>query len=87
VGLGALWLYDDHARARNAEHSSVVITRDVDLRKGNADIFPLRLDGPSRLPRGVEACELTSRGGWVQIQLASGIKGWVPEVFVIKVGG
>jgi hypothetical protein len=86
VGLGALWLYDDHARARNAEHSSVVIARDVDLRKGNADTFPLRLDGVSRLPRGVEASELTRRGGWAQIQLASGIKGWVPETCVVKVG-
>jgi hypothetical protein len=86
VGLGALWLYDDRVRARNAEHPVVVIARDADLRRGNAVTFPLRLDGPSRLPRGVEARELTRRGGWVQIQLTSGIRGWVSEAVVMKVG-
>ena len=29
VGLGALWLYDDRVRARNAEHPVVVIARDT----------------------------------------------------------
>ena len=86
VGLGALWLYDDRVRARIAEPPAVVIARDADLRKGNADTFSLRMDGPSRLPRGVEARELTRRGGWVQIQLASGISGWVPDAVVMKVG-
>ena len=36
--------------------------------------------------KGVEARELTRRGGWVQVRLASGAIGWVPEVSALKVG-
>jgi hypothetical protein len=85
ASLGALWWHDHRVRTPD-EHAVVVIAQDVHLRKGNAETFPLRLDGHYRLPRGVEARELTSRGGWVQIKLVSGIIGWVPETAVLRTG-
>ncbi len=86
TALAALWLHDDRARTRENEPALVVLAQDVTLRKGNAETFPLRLDGASRLPRGVEARELTRRGGWIQIRLWNGVIGWVPEKAVLKGG-
>lgn len=86
AALAALWLHDDRLRNRDIEHALVVLAQDVHMRKGNAEIFPQRLDGTSRLPRGVEARELTSRGGWIQIRLWNGVIGWVPEKAVLKAG-
>jgi hypothetical protein len=85
--LGGLWWQDHRAREGEDEHPAVVLADDVYLRKGNAETFPMRLDGAPKLPKGVEARELTRRGGWVQIQLAGGVIGWVPEASALKVGG
>jgi hypothetical protein len=87
IVLGGFWLQDWRHRDNDHEHSKVVLTEDVFLRKGNADVFPVRLAEAPRLPKGVEARELTRRGGWVQIQLACGIVGWIPETSVLKVDG
>jgi hypothetical protein len=86
AALGALWLHDELSREDIESRPIVVIAQDVLLRKGNADSFPPRLEGPSRLPAGVEARELTRRGGWVQVRVAAGIIGWVPETVVLKTG-
>lgn len=85
--LGALWLQDDRSRSRADEHPLVVVREDVHLRKGNAEAFPLRLDSPAKLPRGLEARALTHRGSWVQIQLAGGVIGWIPETAALKRDG
>jgi hypothetical protein len=77
--LAGLWIQDDRVHARATEYPLVVVAGDVYLRKGNSEAFPPRLDGAARLPRGVEACVLTRRGGWTQIQLAGGVIGWIPE--------
>jgi hypothetical protein len=87
AALGALWLRDHRARHREDERPLVVMTADVHLRKGNAESYPRRFDGAPALPRGVEARELTRRGGWVQVRLAGGVVGWIPETAVLKVGG
>jgi hypothetical protein len=84
--LAALWLHDDRIRKRDNEQALVVLAQDVHMRKGNAETFPLRLDGTSKLPRGVEARELTRRGGWIQIRLWNGVIGWAPEKAVLKAG-
>ena len=76
--LGGLW-WDD-AR-KHDPRPVVVVTVDTTLRAGNADSYPARLDRP--LPRGVEARELARRGGWVQVELAGGAVGWLPERTVI----
>ena len=77
--LAGLWIQDDRVHTRVTKYPLVVIANDVYLRKGNSEAYPPRLDGAARLPRGVEARELTRRGGWVQIQLADGVIGWIPE--------
>jgi hypothetical protein len=82
--LGGLWLQDHRHRQRETADPLVVVTDDVVLRKGNADTFPARLE--PKLPRGVEARELTRRGGWVQVRLAGGAIGWLPAASTLKVG-
>jgi hypothetical protein len=79
--LGGLWAHDWRLRERDEGRPPVVVRDDVVLRKGNAEGYPARLE--SRLPRGVEARELTRRGGWVQVELAGGAVGWLPENAVI----
>jgi hypothetical protein len=59
----------------------VVCEKDTPLRSGNGSAFPLRLDAP--LPAGIEGRERHRRGGWVQVELNSGIVGWLPESAVI----
>lgn len=72
--LGGLWWHDWRQRDGRP---LVVVRDDVFLRKGNADGYPPRLE--PKLPRGAEARELTRRGGWVQVELAGGAAGWLPE--------
>lgn len=78
--LGGLWWEDARQREKYESRPLVVIREDVMLRKGNTELHPPRLD--QKLPRGVEARELLRRGGWVQVELAGGAIGWVPEVSV-----
>jgi hypothetical protein len=78
--LGWLWWQD--AKSRDVR-PLVIVKADADLRKGNGPGFPLR--SPSKLPRGVEARELSRRGGWVQVELAGGAVGWLPESAVLTV--
>ena len=80
--LGGLWLQDE--RRREQAGPLVVLTQDVTLRRGNAEGYPARLD--AKLPRGVEARALTRRGGWVQVQLAGGVIGWVPATATLHIG-
>ena len=80
--LGGLWWQDWRHHSRDEARPLVVVKDDVLLRKGNADGYPARLE--PRLPRGVEARELTRRGGWVQVELAGGAAGWLPETAVQK---
>lgn len=77
--LAALWVRDDRVHARATEYPLVVVANDVYLRRGNSEAFPPRLDGAARLPRGIETRELSRRGGWIQVQLAGGVIGWIPE--------
>ncbi len=81
--LGALWWHDARTRASREAHPLVVVTADALLRRGNAESYPPRLE--PRLPRGVEVRELGRRGGWVQVELAGGAVGWLPESAVLPV--
>lgn len=80
--LGALWFQDYRVHEREEASPLVVVAREVFLRRGNSDTWPERLE--LRLPRGVEARELTRRGGWVQVRLAGGAVGWLPDGAVIR---
>ena len=79
--LGWLWLADYRSQAERAAKPLAIVKDDVFLRKGNGDGWEPRLQ--PKLPRGVEARELARRGGWVQVELAGGIVGWLPEAAVI----
>jgi hypothetical protein len=59
----------------------VVISKNEELRTGNGNAFPTRID--ALLPRGAEVRELGRRGGWVQVELAGGAVGWVPANVVL----
>jgi len=82
--LAGLWIQDFRSLESSNTHSLVVLREDSDFRKGNADVFPQRFDENVKLPRGVEATELTRRGHWIQIQLAGGAVGWIPESAALK---
>jgi hypothetical protein len=68
------WMEDDRARRHWGERTAVV-TQGAELRMGNSDEYPKRIDG--RLPAGTELRVLGDRGGWFHVELGSGIAGWV----------
>jgi len=75
--LAGAWRSD---RARiDAENARPlrILERDCPLKAGNGDSWPDRLKWP--LPAGAEVRELARRGGWVQVELANGTAGWLPE--------
>jgi hypothetical protein len=82
--LGGLWWRDWRHQANEHARPLVIVTDDVALKGGNGETWPDRLKW--RLPRGVEAREMTRRGGWVQVELAGGSVGWLPERKVISLG-
>lgn len=81
--LGGFWWYDWRQQHQENARPLVVVRRDTVLRRGNGDSFPPRFD--SRLPAGVEARILSTRGGWVQVELAGGAAGWLPEDSILDV--
>jgi hypothetical protein len=83
--LGGLWWQDDHDRTRRDTLPLVVVADDVALRRGNAESYPPRFE--PKLPRGVEARVLARRGGWVQVELAGGAAGWLPEPAALPAPG
>lgn len=68
---------------REAVAGAIIARSGTELRQGNARSYPLRLE--DRLPAGVEVQIRHRRGGWVQVELSSGIVGWVPESAVILI--
>jgi len=77
--LGGLWAYD-WRQALADPRLLLVVTDDATLRRGNGPTYPPRLE--PNLPKGVEAREVARRGGWVQVELAGGTVGWLPETAV-----
>ena len=68
------WVEDDRARRHWGERTAV-LTAGAELRTGNSEDYPKRIDG--RLPAGTELRVLGDRGGWLHVELGSGIAGWV----------
>jgi hypothetical protein len=76
--LGLTWL---SWHLRPGDPAVAVVTTPTLLRTGNAFVYPARIDTP--LPRGAEVTPLATRGGWIQVQLAGGVVGWLPERVVL----
>ncbi len=53
----------------------IVVQHATALREGNGRSYPSVRD----LPPGAEATLLTERGGWLQVELADGVTGWLSE--------
>ena len=80
---GGYWVYLENELAWQEQHPLVVIAQDkLPLRKGNGPSYPSNPDLPF-LARGMEARRLHERGGWLQIQFASGELGWVEKTAVL----
>jgi hypothetical protein len=82
IAGGWLWWQDEQQRSFWAEPAAVVAIA-ADLRTGNSDEYPRRLD--ARLPAGVELRILGERGGWLHVELGGGTIGWVPKSRVVEV--
>jgi hypothetical protein len=80
---GAISWGENLDRQQSAFSAAVVIAPGTDLRLGNSDEYPRRIDG--RLPPGVELRVLGERGGWLHVELADGTAGWVPGDRVVLV--
>ena len=81
--LGGFW-WHDHDRQSEANARPLLIVKDDSaLKLGNGESWPDRVKW--KLPRGVEVRELARRGGWIQVELASGTVGWLPETNAIPV--
>ena len=78
--LGGLWWQDWRRQTAQRDRPLVIVTNDAALKTGNGETWPDRLK--SKLPRGVEGRELARRGGWVQVELAGGAVGWLPETAI-----
>jgi hypothetical protein len=76
AGGGWLWWEGGRQRAHWEEPTAVIVSA-TELRTGNSDEYPRRLD--ARLPAGVELKLLGERGGWLHVELAGGPVGWVPK--------
>ena len=81
VAVG-IWWQCDREECRDRANPTVVIAADTVLRTGNGPSYPPRVE--AALPRGAEVRERSRRGGWVQVELAGGAVGWVPETVVLK---
>jgi hypothetical protein len=77
VGSTVLW----QRERRDVMAPVLVVARDCPLRIGNGASYPPRLDAP--LPRGAEVRRLFERNGWYQVELASGVVGWLPREAVV----
>lgn len=81
LGGGLLW---EAGRAQSQWSTpTAVVVNPVELRSGNSDEYPRRLDG--KLPAGVEIRVLGVRGGWLHVELADGSAGWLPSTATVPV--
>ncbi len=82
LGAGLLTALAVRGLRTKAEGPLVVIAEDrVLLRRGDSLSYPPRFETP--INRGVEGRLLTTRGKWVQIELAGGEAGWVMREYVL----
>jgi hypothetical protein len=78
IGSGVEWA----RRQRDEAMPVVVLARAEMLRTGNGVEYPPRLD--AALPRGAEVRRLFERAAWYQVELSSGVAGWLPREAVVE---
>jgi hypothetical protein len=83
AGAGGLEFRLEQEEAQELAKPLRIVRATATLRRGNGESYPPRIE--SRLPRGAEVRELARRGDWVQVQLAGGAIGWLPEIDTLLV--
>jgi hypothetical protein len=87
AGIGAFaWYVGLSERQRDRRNPVVIIAKDaIGLHTGNGPSYPRHAELPT-LNAGAEARRLTERGGWLQLQFASGDIGWVrgEDVYIVE---
>jgi hypothetical protein len=74
-------LLERSEQQRNELQPIVVVAQDTFLRRGNGEEYSPRITAP--LPPGAEVRRLFERHGWLQVELANGVVGWLPVGSVI----
>lgn len=83
AACGFYWLRLESQLDWQDRHALVVIRDDkLPFRQGNGPSYPANPELPL-LARGMEARTMSERGGWLQIQFASGEVGWVEKSAVL----
>lgn len=80
---GAWLAWEDHRLRTHWAVPTVVVLSATDLRSGNSDEYPRRVD--VRLPAGMELRKVGERGGWFQVELPDGTPGWVSGAMAVEV--
>jgi hypothetical protein len=80
ISLGAL--LDWREETRNRSEPIIVVAKDTILHRGNGGDYPARVAGS--LPPGAEVRRLCERHGWLQVELANGVVGWLPLNSVVQ---
>jgi tetratricopeptide (TPR) repeat protein len=83
MALGIWLVRDDREQRRLYSQPAAVVIASAELRLGNSDEYPRRIDG--HLPVGVEVRVLGERGGWLHVELADGTAGWLPRELLARV--
>lgn len=84
VLLAVVWEWEQWQwQRKESHHPLLVLAQPSLLRMGNAIEYPPYWSAP--LPAGVEGRWVGQRGGWVQLQLSDGTRGWVPASDVLWV--
>jgi hypothetical protein len=63
-------------REREARDAAVILVEEVALRTGDGASYPERYENP--VHNGAEVRVVEERGGWMDIELPDGKRGWVP---------
>ena len=84
VGVSGWMTREERRLADAANEPAAVVTTAAVLRSGNGEAFPAKLDRP--LSAGTEVRLIGERGGWLHVETADGVAGWLPPRSAVPVG-
>jgi tetratricopeptide (TPR) repeat protein len=82
VAIAAACFIEQRQHRRQMDEHFVVVAQPTTLFSGDGTAYPARRE--SALPAGVEVIVRHRRDSWVQVELADGSLGWLPEGTVIR---